>query len=110
MNDLNTINRLNAERFGDKIAEARRNGKHVLAYYSGLSLTRVEVFDTEEAVREHASAEGELPITERREYHAPTLQREALVRDQSEDRTLADLVTRTQADEAQVQDEGNTPD
>jgi hypothetical protein len=108
MNDLNTIARLNAERFGDKIAEARRNGKHILAYYVGLSLVRFTTHDTEGEVRAIANSE-DLPITERREYHAPTLTREALVRDQSEDRTLADVVSRAEA-AVKLEDSENTVD
>lgn len=99
MNDLNTINRLNAASFGDKVSEARAAGKHVLVYYAGLAITHVQTYDTAEQVREVTSAE-ELAADVTRRYFAPTVPAHGLVRDQSEDRTLGDYVARVNAEES----------
>lgn len=100
MNDLNTINRLNAERHYDTIATARAAGKHVLVYRAGLHIVNVCLFDTAEDVKAVADSDTLSPA-ETREYLAPTVQSAVpIVRDQSEDRTLADYVghvTQTEA-------------
>ena len=103
MNDLNTINRLNAERFADPVDSARANGKHVLVYKSGLSVTKIKTFDTAEEVQEATAADGELATGVTRHYLAPTAPSHTLRRDQSEDRvtsadkTLGDYITRKTA-------------
>lgn len=99
MHDLNTINRLNFEAFGDKVAQARAAGKHVLVYYAGLAITHVQTYDTAEQVREATGSE-ELAADVTRRYFAPSVQTHNLTRDQSEDRTLADYVARVNAEES----------
>lgn len=99
MHDLNTINRLNFEAFGDKVAQARAAGKHVLVYYAGLAITHVQTYDTAEQVREATGSE-ELAADVTRRYFAPSVQTHNLTRDQSEDRTLADYVARVNAQES----------
>lgn len=47
MNDLNTINRLNAEAFADSIARYQAQGRYVVAEYTGLHLTAIETFSDE---------------------------------------------------------------
>ena len=73
MHDLNTINRLNFEAFGDKVAQARAAGKHVLVYYAGLAITHVQTYDTAEQVREATGSE-ELAADVTRRYFAPSVQ------------------------------------
>lgn len=90
MNDLNTINRLNAERFSDPVDSARANGKHVLVYKSGLSVTEVKTFDTAEETQEHTKHE-DLAAGVSRHYLAPT------ARPSSNDQTLVDYVARKTA-------------
>lgn len=102
MNDLNTINRLNAERFADPVDAARANGKHVLVYKSGLSVTAIKTFDTADEVQAATAADGELPTGVTRHYLAPTAPSHNLTRDQSEDRasgdkTLGDYIARKTA-------------
>jgi len=99
MHDLNVINRLNFETFGDKVAQARAAGKHVLVYYAGLAITHVQTYDTAEQVREVTGSE-ELAVDVTRRYFAPTVPSHGLVRDQSEDRTLGDYVARVNAEES----------
>jgi len=100
MNDLNTINRLNAERHYDTIATARAAGKHVLVYRAGLHIVKVLTLNTADEVKVVADSDALSPA-ETREYLAPTVQSAVpIVRDQSEDRTLADYVghvTQTEA-------------
>lgn len=48
MHDLNTIVRLNAERFAGLIEKYRRQGRHVLAMYCGGTLMSVETFERED--------------------------------------------------------------
>lgn len=100
MNDLNTINRLNTEAWADNIARARAAGKHVLAYKSGLHVTGFIVFSSADEVQLHTTGEGELSPDVTRHYYAPTTPSvESLLREQSEDRTLGDYVSRVQTEE-----------
>lgn len=46
MHDLNTIAKLNAEAYEQGIENFRKQGRHVLAIYSGLHLMSVETFGT----------------------------------------------------------------
>lgn len=87
MQDLNVINRVNAERCSDQIATARAAGKHVLVYRAGLHVTDVRTFDTEQEVRDVTRNE-ELAIDVTRSYLPPTTPTHSLRRDQSEDRAL----------------------
>ncbi len=88
MNDLNTINRLNAEAFAASIQNYRRQGRWVLAKYEGLHLTSIETFtgqasaqtafDTEVA-NQHGGGRAVL-------FAPLAAAGEVPVRDQSEDR------------------------
>jgi len=105
MNDLNTINRLNAEAFGDKVARARAAGKHVLVYKAGVAVTNFIEFDTAQEAQLHATGEGELAVDVTRHYFAPTTpSADPLLRDQSEDRVLGDYVNRTLVEEGLTRD------
>jgi hypothetical protein len=57
MHDLNTINRLNLEAHGKAIEGDRLKGKHVVATYEGLHLTRHSSFDDGEMALQFAEAE-----------------------------------------------------
>lgn len=95
MNDLNTINRLNAERFADPVDAARASGKHVLVYKSGLSVTEVKTFNTADEVQQETAIEGELPTGVTRHYLAPTAVAPApAIRPQRNDQTLGDYIAR----------------
>lgn len=48
MHDLHTIHKLNAEAYAQGIENFRKQGRHVLAVYSGLHLMSVETFGTAE--------------------------------------------------------------
>lgn len=48
MHDLATIHKLNAEAYAQGIDNFRKQGRHVLAIYSGLHLMSVETFTTAE--------------------------------------------------------------
>jgi hypothetical protein len=90
MNDLNTINRLNAEAFADSIHRHRAAGRHVLARYEGLHLVCIETFsDGKAAQHAHELAATASTAGERTVLYAPTGFPAAApvpTRDQSEDR------------------------
>jgi hypothetical protein len=48
MHDLNTINRLNAERHAAEINRLRSLGRHVVATYNGLALISLQDFSYED--------------------------------------------------------------
>lgn len=88
MQDLNTINRLNAEAFAASIQNYRRQGRWVLAKYAGLHLESIETFlvqsDAQAAFDAEASkrdASGRAVLFTPFPVSEPTP-----VRDQSEDR------------------------
>lgn len=57
MHDLNTLNRLNYEAFGQAIKKFQGQGRHVLAKYEGLHLVSIETFsNADELVDAHAQA------------------------------------------------------
>ena len=95
MHDLNTIRRLNAEALHDAVANAQRQGRYVVATYAGLSLFSIESFSDEAAALQAVKA----PVLtgDRKALFAPTGTSitdapEPLLRDQSEDRALKQLV------------------
>lgn len=48
MDDLNTISKRNAEAFADAVQNYRKQGRWVMAVYSGLALMSIETFSSEE--------------------------------------------------------------
>jgi hypothetical protein len=119
MHDLNTINRLNAEAFGNAIKNFQAQGRWVIAKRAGLHLISIESFSFEtEAQNALADKTTKLEASESVELLPPTAGFHATGRDQSEDRptpltleelaalgrtgekTLGDYVARVQADEA----------
>lgn len=101
MHDLNTITRLNAERFADGIKSLRAQGRYVLAKYDGLALVSIESFsDHQEAVAATTAASAAGGASERVQLFAPLSEAEAALargRDQSEDRTVGDYAARLAA-------------
>ena len=62
MHDLNTIQRLNAEAFGEAVENFRRQGRFVIATYSGIALVSIETFTDEgDAMRAFADFQPEDP-------------------------------------------------
>lgn len=62
MHDLNTISKLNAEAFGEAVENFRRQGRFVIATYSGLALVSIETFTDEgDAMRTFADFQPEDP-------------------------------------------------
>jgi hypothetical protein len=89
MHDLNTINRLNAEKFAKSIATYRAAGRHVLAKYEGSTLVSIETFtDAAEALAAHETAVQGQHGGERNVLFAPIPAFYTAARDQSEDRTI----------------------
>lgn len=88
MQDLNTINRLNAEAFAASIQNYRRQGRWVLAKYAGLHLESIETF----TVQSDAQAAFDTEVSKRDASGRAVLftpfpvSKPTPVRDQSEDR------------------------
>lgn len=62
MHDLNTISKLNAEAFGEAVENFRRQGRFVIATYSGIALVSIETFTDEgDAMRAFADFRPEDP-------------------------------------------------
>lgn len=62
MHDLNTISKLNAQAFGEAVENFRRQGRFVIATYSGIALVSIETFTDEgDAMRTFGDKTGEDP-------------------------------------------------
>jgi hypothetical protein len=62
MHDLNTIAKLNAEAFAEAVENFRRQGRFVIANYSGITLCSIETFTDEgDAMRAFADFRPEDP-------------------------------------------------
>lgn len=62
MHDLNTISKRNAEAFADAVENFRRQGRFVIANYSGITLCSIETFSDEgDAMRAFADFQPEDP-------------------------------------------------
>ena len=95
MHDLNTINRLNAEAFAKAIHNFRTQGRVVLARYEGSTLMSIETFETlQDAQLTLDLAPAIAAQGERAVIYMPLPAFHAAQRDQSEDKTLGDYVTR----------------
>lgn len=98
MQDLNTINRLNAEAFAASIQNYRRQGRWVLAKYAGLHLESIETFTVQADAQAAFDTEAAKRSPDRAVLFTPfPVSEPTPVRDQSEDRpqryTLEQLAT-----------------
>lgn len=87
MQDLNTINRLNAEAFAASIQNYRRRGRWVLAKYAGLHLESIETFTVQSDAQAAFDTEAAKRSPDRAVLFTPfPVSEPTPVRDQSEDR------------------------
>lgn len=62
MHDLNQISKLNAQAFGDAVENFRRQGRYVIATFTGAHLAQIETFTDEgDALRTFANLVAETP-------------------------------------------------
>lgn len=91
MQDLNIIRKLNAEAFGPEIASLQRQGKHVVATYTGLTLLKIDSFDDPLLAGDALNASVESPDINRKIFRAKYEAPNSFTRDRTEDRTVAEV-------------------